>query len=247
MSNEEPEVSGAAANRLNAAIDRLLAEQRPPDPAPGGDEADLWQVAALLKQARPDLATPRPGYLAALGRRLRGASERGRTRLSRRQALSAGATALAAGAAGFAVGRLAEPSATSSSSPPARPSRELTLREGEWVPVARVADVPPGAVVPFAAGAVLGHLLNQDGDFVAMSAVCTHMGCVLRWNEDRQLFRCPCHGADFNSDGVIQPTPDYPWTPPPLPVLQTKVEDEQVWVLGTGDPPPILRHHDHPA
>jgi cytochrome b6-f complex iron-sulfur subunit len=82
---------------------------------------------------------------------------------------------------------------------------------------------------------------------VALSAVCTHLGCVLRWKEDAQLFNCPCHNADFNSEGVIQPTPDYPWTPPPLPVLQVKVEDGQVWVLGTSDPPPVLRHHDHPA
>jgi len=248
MSNEEAEVSSAAAERLNAAIDRLLAERRPPDPTAGTDEAELWQVAALLKQARPDLAAPRPAYLAALGQRLRAAGDPSRGRVSRRQALSTGATALAAGAAGFAIGRLTEPASTSSStSPPARlPSRELTLRQGEWVPVAHVSDVPPGAVVPFAAGAVLGHLVNREGHLVALSAICTHMGCVLRWNDDTQLFNCPCHNADFNSEGVIQPTPDYPWTPPPLPVLQVKVEDDQVWVLGTGDPPPILRHHDHP-
>jgi cytochrome b6-f complex iron-sulfur subunit len=251
MSQPETERPDPAAERLNETIDRLLAERAPSSPATSPDEADLWQVAALLKQARPDLAAPRPAFMAALGARLR-ADAAPPTRLSRRQALAASAGALAAGAAGFAVGRLTDPAAATSTSaaanPPARPARELTLVKGEWTSVARCDEVPPGAVVPFTAGAIMGHLVNQEGNYVAMSAICTHMGCVLRWEDADNRFVCPCHNAWFGTDGVIIPTPDYPWTPPPLPRLQVKVEDDQVWVLGTAEAPPLLRgHHHEPA
>jgi len=249
MSLPESERPDEAAERLDDTIDRLLAERGPKAPAQSPDEAELWQVAALLKQARPELATPRPAFVAALAARARAASVQPANRLSRRQALAASAGALAAGAAGFAVGRLTDPNAVSSTSaaanPPARPARELTLVHGEWSPVARCEEVTPGKVVPFTAGAIMGHLVNHDGSYVALSAICTHMGCVLRWEDADNRFVCPCHNAWFGADGVIIPTPDYPWTPPPLPRLQVKVEDDQVWVLGTAEAPPLLRGHHH--
>ena len=105
--------------------------------------------------------------------------------------------------------------------------------------------MPPGTVVPFTAGAVLGHLMNRDGNLVALSAICTHMGCLLRWEADGQYFLCPCHNAHFDSAGVIQPTPDYPWTPPPLPILTLKTEDDRVWVWSTGTEAPTAHHHAH--
>ena len=249
MSQPETEGPDQAAERLDETIDRLLAERGLTSPAPSPDEAELWRVAALLKQARPDLAAPRPAFVAALAARVRAASVQPANRLSRRQALAASAGALAAGAAGFAVGRLTDPHAVTSTSaaanPPAQPARELTLVNGEWSRVARCDEVPPGKVVPFTAGAIMGHLISHDGSYVALSAICTHMGCVLRWEDADNRFVCPCHNAWFGTDGVIIPTPDYPWTPPPLPRLQVKVEDEQVWVLGTEEAPPLLRGHRH--
>src|SRR5581483_2399083 len=179
-----------AAERLNAAIDDLLAERRPATAA-DADEAELVAMAALLKQLRPETAAPRLEYADALGRQLRDARRAvGHPRpVSRRGALAAGAAALAAaaGAAGFAIGKLAEPAATAPSGATAQrsgdPSRDLTLVHGEWFPVAREADVPPGTVLAFQAGAIIGHIVNEGGDLRALSAICTHMGCIVGWNE----------------------------------------------------------------
>ena len=52
---------------------------------------------------------------------------------------------------------------------------------------------------------------DQKGIF-AISAVCTHLGCIV--NEEETQFTCPCHGSEFDLDGnVIQgPAPkDLPW------------------------------------
>jgi cytochrome b6-f complex iron-sulfur subunit len=228
-----------AAERLNAAIDSLLAERRPAVEPGDADEAELLLLAATLKQLRPDAASPRLEYADELGAQLRAARRPRRTPLSRRRVLATGAAAsaaVAAGAAGFAIARLTEPRpATPPSQAGGRdPNRDLTLVNGEWFSVARLADVPPGTVVAFNAGAVIGHLINDNGNLQALSAICTHMGCILRWQADEREFLCPCHNAIFGPDGIIRPTPEYPFRPPPLPRLQVKVENGEVLVWSTG-------------
>ena len=77
----------------------------------------------------------------------------------------------------------------------------------------------------------MGHVLNEGGDLRALSAICTHMGCIVGWNERTRQFDCPCHGANFDIEGVIQPTPSYPYRPPPLIRIPVKVENGEVFVL----------------
>ena len=42
----------------------------------------------------------------------------------------------------------------------------------------------------------------QEG-FYAVSAVCTHLGCITQWKPDANLIECPCHGSKFKSDGTV--------------------------------------------
>lgn len=53
----------------------------------------------------------------------------------------------------------------------------------------------------------LGHpavvLQKAPGVFVAFSAVCTHLGCIVRWLPEKGEFLCPCHGGRFASDGRV--------------------------------------------
>lgn len=44
---------------------------------------------------------------------------------------------------------------------------------------------------------------TADGHLVALSAVCTHMGCTVQWNAAEQTWDCPCHGSRFRVDGEI--------------------------------------------
>lgn len=46
-------------------------------------------------------------------------------------------------------------------------------------------------------------LQPQAGEFVALSAVCTHLGCIVKWVNDNQEFLCPCHGGRFSASGQV--------------------------------------------
>jgi len=37
---------------------------------------------------------------------------------------------------------------------------------------------------------------------VVLSARCTHLGCMVRWNADQARFQCPCHGSSFSREGL---------------------------------------------
>lgn len=73
------------------------------------------------------------------------------------------------------------------------------------------------------------YILTENGrEFIAMSNICTHLGCRVRWIEDRDSFFCPCHNAEFAKDGSVVSGPP----PSPLERFEVKVEDDQLFVLG---------------
>jgi glycine/D-amino acid oxidase-like deaminating enzyme/nitrite reductase/ring-hydroxylating ferredoxin subunit len=44
---------------------------------------------------------------------------------------------------------------------------------------------------------------DEEGNVHAVSAVCTHLGCVLGWNPADRTWDCPCHGSRFALDGSV--------------------------------------------
>ena len=42
---------------------------------------------------------------------------------------------------------------------------------------------------------------DDEGNLHKRSAVCTHMGCVVRFNSSEKTWDCPCHGSRFGTDG----------------------------------------------
>jgi glycine/D-amino acid oxidase-like deaminating enzyme/nitrite reductase/ring-hydroxylating ferredoxin subunit len=44
---------------------------------------------------------------------------------------------------------------------------------------------------------------DEEGKIHAVSAVCSHMGCLVGWNENDRTWDCPCHGSRFELDGNV--------------------------------------------
>jgi Rieske Fe-S protein len=72
------------------------------------------------------------------------------------------------------------------------------------------ADARSARAVPRGAGRIVE--LNGEqaavyrdaaGAIQAVSAICTHMGCLVDWNESERTWDCPCHGSRFTTDGRV--------------------------------------------
>ena len=45
------------------------------------------------------------------------------------------------------------------------------------------------------------YIVRTSGGFFAVSAVCTHLGCVTQWKPGANMIACPCHGSKFEPNG----------------------------------------------
>ena len=71
-------------------------------------------------------------------------------------------------------------------------------------------------------------VINQQGKgFVALSKVCTHLGCLVEFDVARNLLICPCHAGTYDLEGNVLSGPP----PRPLSKIPLKVEGEQL-VIG---------------
>lgn len=77
-------------------------------------------------------------------------------------------------------------------------------------------DIVPGDARFFDFNGTTAVLINtRDAGFIALSAVCTHLGCIVQWQKDKQQFLCPCHAGQYTEGGTVIAGPP----PKPLPRL----------------------------
>jgi cytochrome b6-f complex iron-sulfur subunit len=96
------------------------------------------------------------------------------------------------------------------------------------VQIGTTADFPAGQgqVIPVNDKPVI--IVNTaQGGLKAFSAICTHLGCIVEWDQNRQFILCPCHDGRFNAitGAVIS-------GPPPAPLAESAltVEGDAVYV-----------------
>jgi len=57
-----------------------------------------------------------------------------------------------------------------------------------------------GGIVEFD-GEKVGIYKNEEGKIYCVKPICTHLGCLLEWNDADKTWDCPCHGSRFNRYG----------------------------------------------
>ncbi len=67
--------------------------------------------------------------------------------------------------------------------------------------------------------------VNND-EVIAISAGCTHLGCIVTWKEDQNIFKCPCHDGRYDADGKVISGPPAA----PLKRHKTKIEDGKIFL-----------------
>ena len=91
---------------------------------------------------------------------------------------------------------------------------------------------PAGTPVDYPEGTVRfykeqkAYVVGGAGGVYALSAVCTHLGCITRYHSDEGIIACPCHGSRFDLEGNVVHGP----APRPLPWIEVR-EDAAAGVL----------------
>lgn len=90
-----------------------------------------------------------------------------------------------------------------------------------------LSDLPEGEAKFFEyAGSSAVIVKTSSNQVVALSAVCTHLGCIVQWEKDKQDFLCPCHGGRYSPDGTVLAGPP----PRPLPKIPFTIANGKITV-----------------
>jgi Rieske Fe-S protein len=153
--------------------------------------------------------------------------------VSRRTLFTGGTIAAASLLTGAAIEHSIEQSKSASD-----PPDQSLLTENvpaTWLPVASVEQLGKEPM-RFTADTIIGYVTrqieNSEGatteQIVAFSAVCTHKGCIVQWQGNKQRFLCPCHESAFDATGnpVEKPRPYLTQ----LPRLETRIDNGDIYV-----------------
>ncbi len=90
------------------------------------------------------------------------------------------------------------------------------------------SEVPVNATKDLMIGPTPVIIINaRDKGFLAFSKVCTHLGCLVKYDKERQIFICPCHAGVFDLEGNVISGPP----PRPLEKFAVRVDGDNI-VIG---------------
>jgi cytochrome b6-f complex iron-sulfur subunit len=90
---------------------------------------------------------------------------------------------------------------------------------GEKKPVKmNLSDLPMDKRVKVIYGGQPVEVIRTNEGIQAISLVCTHLGCLVIWESEKNVYHCPCHDAQFDKNGKVLAGP------PPMPLEKLKVD-----------------------
>jgi len=84
--------------------------------------------------------------------------------------------------------------------------------------VGKVDDIPVGKAKEIMIQKKPVFVIHLEDGFKVFSGICTHLGCIVKWEENKNRFYCPCHKGIFDKTGKVI------GGPPPKPLDEFTVE-----------------------
>ncbi|UCD84655.1 MAG: Rieske (2Fe-2S) protein [Deltaproteobacteria bacterium] len=106
------------------------------------------------------------------------------------------------------------------------PPRKSIVKVGGWQKVATRDKLKKGVLSTTYFGLPI-FLLRRQNDIAAFSAICPHLGCIIKWDGEKREFPCPCHDSSFTIEGKVTGGPARPYN---LLEFRVKVEGEDISV-----------------
>jgi cytochrome b6-f complex iron-sulfur subunit len=86
-------------------------------------------------------------------------------------------------------------------------------------------DIPAGDAKEIVINNTPGIVINRPGTgYVALSRVCSHLGCLVDYQKDKKRLLCPCHAGTYDLSGNVTAGPP----PKPLQQFPLRVEGDAV-------------------
>ena len=112
-------------------------------------------------------------------------------------------------------------------------------KQDDWTPASSLLDLPDNQPTPVTLTVArldgfreviqrktIFLVKTADAQVAAIDSTCTHLGCLVAWDAEAQVFRCPCHGGIYDRSGAVQDGPP----PMPLSKIATRIDGERVLV-----------------
>lgn len=84
--------------------------------------------------------------------------------------------------------------------------------------VAKTGEIPKGKAKQITISKKPVFIVNLGDHYKVFSGICTHLGCIVHWEEQKSRFHCPCHQGIYDKEGKVIAGP------PPRPLDEYKVE-----------------------
>jgi Rieske Fe-S protein len=112
-------------------------------------------------------------------------------------------------------------------------------RQEDWLAVSALHELPDNVPTPVTLSVMrldgyrealerrtIFLVKTGENEVAALNATCTHLGCLVGWDAQAQVFKCPCHGGIYDRTGAVMDGPP----PEPLAKVAARVDGDRVLV-----------------
>ena len=108
------------------------------------------------------------------------------------------------------------------------PKKEGGAEAVEKLEVGPIFDLPEGKAKPVVFQNKNVMVIHVKEGFFAVDMKCTHLGCMVEWDDKTSVLKCPCHAAFFDYKGNVISGP----APRALPTYKVEIMSDKIYLVG---------------